>query len=235
MAAETVICIIPARGGSQRLPGKNLTALGGKPLLAWTIEAALASNHIERTFVSTNDAEIAAAARNHGAEVIDRPAELSGPTASSESALLHALDHLREAEGLEPDTVVFLQATSPLRAEGEIDAAIETFRREGADSLFSAGRVPGFAWIVDGAGPRPVNYDPLKRPRTQDLTEHVVFENGSIYVFKSDLLRRTGCRLGGKTAVHIQRPEHTFEIDDHEDLLWIRKLKAAATGEQQPE
>jgi N-acylneuraminate cytidylyltransferase len=174
--------------------------------------------------VSTNDRDIAEVSQTYGSEIIPRPENLSDGEASSESALLHALDYLGDVMSLTPEIMVFLQATSPLRAEGEIDAAIDKFFEEGADSLFSAGRIPGFAWIRNKDYVRPVNYDPMNRPRTQDLTEEAIFENGSIYVLKTSLLRETGCRLGGKISVHLQSPEHTHEIDDLEDLQWVRAL-----------
>ena len=126
-----VLAIIPARGGSKGIPRKNVRPLLGRPLLAHSIEHARQAPSVTRVVVSTDDAEIAAVARRFGAEVVDRPAEISGDAASSESALLHVLDHLRDAEGYEPDLVVFLQATSPLRRPGDVQGAIETLDARG--------------------------------------------------------------------------------------------------------
>jgi N-acylneuraminate cytidylyltransferase len=97
--AKAIIAIIPARGGSKGIPGKNICPVGGKPLLAWSIEQARQTPQVSRVFVSTDSAEIAAVAREWGAEVVMRPPEISGDTASSESALIHALDYLGRAEG----------------------------------------------------------------------------------------------------------------------------------------
>ncbi|HAM70151.1 MAG TPA: acylneuraminate cytidylyltransferase, partial [Verrucomicrobiales bacterium] len=129
------LAIIPARGGSKGIPGKNIRPVAGKPLVAWSIEHARQAPSISRVVVSTDDDAIAEVSRAHGAEVIRRPAAISGDTASSESALVHALEHLKETEAYDPELVVFLQATSPMRRAGEVQAAIDTLRREGADSL----------------------------------------------------------------------------------------------------
>src|SRR3954467_12096692 len=110
-----VLAIIPARGGSKGIPRKNVRPFLGKPLLAHTIEHARLAPSVTRVVVSTDDAEIAAIAGRHGAEVVTRPADISGDVAGSEAALRHVLDHLEAAERYEPDLVVFLQATSPLR------------------------------------------------------------------------------------------------------------------------
>ncbi|MBI2288033.1 MAG: acylneuraminate cytidylyltransferase family protein, partial [Chloroflexi bacterium] len=118
------IAIIPARGGSKRIPRKNLLLLGGKPLLAYSIEHARQARRVDRTMVSTDDDEIAAVARQYGAEVVKRPPELSTDTATSEDALLHVLGYLEGKEHFTPDIVVFLQCTSPLRKPDDIDNAI---------------------------------------------------------------------------------------------------------------
>ena len=223
-----ILAIIPARGGSQRVPRKNLAELNGKPLIAWTIADARRAKFINRIIVSTDDDEIAAVSRGLDAEVVDRPADISGHMANSESALIHVLEHLHNTEVYIPDLVVFLQATSPLRDETDIDSAIKTLLTEDADSLFSAGPIPGFAWTLRDGLATPVNYDPRNRPRTQDLMETIVAENGSIYVFKPEVLLRTRCRLGGKIAVHEQQPINCYEIDYPSDIEWIEKLMAIA-------
>ena len=157
-------------------------------------------------------------ARAHGAEVITRPAELSGDTASSESCLVHALDVLKGTEGTDPDLVVFLQPTSPMREPDEIARALDTLEREGADSLFSASRVEGFIWRVEPDGAvRSFSYDHQNRPRRQDAPEDLV-ENGSIYIFKPWVLRQFGNRLGGKIAVHRMSLVQSLQIDEPADL-----------------
>ncbi len=141
-----VLAIIPARGGSKGVPRKNVRLLAGKPLIAHTIEQALSSSLVNRTIVSTEDAEIADVARQSGAEVVWRPEELAADTSVSEAALLHVLDHLVLHEGYTPDVVVFLQCTSPVRRPGDIDAAVEKLVREQGDSLISVTPWHGFIW-----------------------------------------------------------------------------------------
>jgi len=226
-AHPEVLAIIPARGGSKGIPRKNVRPLGGIPLIAHTIRQAVATPSITRIVVSTDDAEIGAVAREHGAEVVWRPAELSGDTASSESALLHVLETLREREGYEPSLVVFLQATSPLRRPDDIERAIETVRREKADSLFSACRVEGFVWRRTRGKDdlASFSYDHNRRPRRQDAPEDLI-ENGSIYVFRPNVLLEQKNRLGGRIAVHLMSPLDSFQIDEPEDLEVMERLLA---------
>ena len=131
------VAVIPARGGSKGVPRKNVRPLGGSPLVARTIAAARAARLVDAVYVSTDDAEVAAASRAAGAEVIDRPAEISGDDASSESALLHALEMI-EAEGDPVGALVFLQCTSPFTTPEEIDACAAAIIRDGAACAFSA-------------------------------------------------------------------------------------------------
>jgi YrbI family 3-deoxy-D-manno-octulosonate 8-phosphate phosphatase len=218
-----ILAIIPARGGSKGIPRKNVRPIVGKPLLGWTIEAARGSNRVNRVAVSTDDPEIAAVARHFGAEVIDRPPEISDDTASSESALLHALDHLRDVEGYEPDLVVFLQATSPFRRPDDIQAAIEKLEHEEADSLFSACPAHGFVWRLHQGRLQPLSYDYRCRPRRQDIGEDFV-ENGSIYVFRPRILREFNNRLGGKVSVYCMDPLDSFQIDEAGDFERMERL-----------
>lgn len=223
--APKVCALIPARGGSKGIPGKNIKPFRGRPLLAHSVEAARRAPGIDRVLVSTDDPAIEAAARDAGAETLRRPDALSGDTASSESALLHALDHLHATEGYVPDAVVFLQATSPLRRPTEVQDALDHFFASGADSLFSATPAHGFAWSRDAAGVvTPVDYDPVHRPRRQEMTTHLVHENGSIYVFRPWVLRELGSRLGGHIACHLMDPLDSYEIDEPEDWDLLERL-----------
>ena len=227
------VAIIPARGGSKGIVAKNLRPLGGRPLVSWTIDAARRTPEVDRVVVSTDDAEIAAVASAAGAEVIDRPAALSGDAASSESALLHALDVLRSRNGYEPELVVFLQATSPLRAPGDIAAAIRRLRAENADSLLSVSAVHTFVWRREGGVWNSLNYDYRHRVRRQDSPEDVL-ENGSIYVFRPWVLRETGNRLGGRIAVYEMDPLNSFQVDRLEDLALMERLVEARVGALPP-
>lgn len=212
-----VLSIIPARGGSRRLPGKNLLPVAGKPLLVHTVDHALGAARIDRVVVSTDDPAIAGTARHAGAEVVDRPAELAVDTAPSEAALLHVLDVLEAREGYRPELVVFLQATAPVRTAADVDRAVDRLRDEGADSLLSVVESRRFLWRLEGGRPAPLNYDPRERPRTQDRRPEY-HENGSIYVMKTEVLRETGNRLGGRITLHPMAEECFVDVDGPLDL-----------------
>lgn len=218
-----ILAIIPARGGSKGIPKKNIKPILGKPLLAYSIEQAWATLAISRVIVSTDSTDIADVAKQYKAEVVLRPAEISGDKASSESALLHVLDHLRETEQYEPDLVVFLQATSPMRQPDDIQNAIETLQRENADSLPSVAPFHGFLWRRTTEGVQSFSYDYQNRQMRQEAPEDFV-ENGSIYIFKPEILRKTNNRLGGKIAVYPMRPIDSFQIDEPDDLDLIETL-----------
>jgi YrbI family 3-deoxy-D-manno-octulosonate 8-phosphate phosphatase len=228
-----VLAIIPARGGSKGIPRKNLQPFNGRPLVVHTIEQARQASVVTRVVVSTDHDEIAAVATIAGAEVIRRPEEISGDTASSESALLHVLDELHVAEGYAPELVVFLQATSPLRREGEIDRAVATLQRQGADSLFSACRLEGFVWRQDATGLRSLTYDHLRRPRRQEIGADYL-ENGSIYVLKPWVLRQLGNRLGGKVAIHEMDALDSFQVDEPGDFELMERLLALRLAAERP-
>ena len=215
--ASSIVAIIPARGGSKGVPRKNLRRIQGKPLIAFTIEQAQAARLVGRVIVSTDDDEIAALTEKLGAEVVRRPPELAGDIASSESALIHVLDHLKQREASEPDLVVFLQATAPIRSRGDVDGAIETLGREGADSLLSVVASHRFLWRLKAGLAEPLNYDPQARPRRQDRAPEFA-ENGSIYVFKPWVLRQFNCRLGGHVALFVMSPWSEVDIDAPADL-----------------
>jgi N-acylneuraminate cytidylyltransferase len=222
---KDVLCIIPARGSSKCIPLKNIQPIAGKPLLAYTVEHARKTPVITRVIVSTDSPEIAATAHQHGAEVVWRPATISDDTATSESALIHVLDHLRDSEDYEPDLVVFLQATSPMRKSDDIQKAIDTLQCEKADSLFSACPLHGFVWRREGGQLSSLSYDYRNRERRQDAPEDLL-ENGSIYIFKLWVLRQFNNRLGGKIAVYVMDPLDSFQVDEAHDLKNIESLMA---------
>ena len=116
---ETIV-IIPARGGSKGLPNKNMYPINGKPLIEWTLEQAKISKYLDKIIVSTDDNNIMDLAKRKGAKIIERPMNLSGDNASSESALIHSIDILNRKFNSQPDIIVFLQATSPLRKKNDI-------------------------------------------------------------------------------------------------------------------
>ena len=230
------VAVIPARGGSKRVPGKNLMPLAGRPLVAHSVAHALASASVREVYVSTESEEIAAVARACGVEVVMRPLELAGDQATSESALLHALDE-RNRRGLpDPDLVVFLQCTSPVRRRDDIDRAVEALLSQGADSLFSACENNRLIWAVKDGRPYSVNYDFRSRQREQDMAVQYR-ENGSIYVFRPEVLRRENNRLGGRIAVYEMDYWSSFQVDEpaHAELIeWVMRRPGYAPAPEWP-
>lgn len=231
-AARKVLAIIPARGGSKGIPGKNVRLLAGKPLIAHTIAVAKAASLVNRVVVSTDDNEIAAVAGNAGAEVLRRPAEISGDDAPSEAALLHVIEQLKLTENYFPDIVVFLQCTSPLTTFEDIDGAVSALIREKADSIFSAMRFYHFLWrLQPGEGAVGINHDKKTRPMRQNR-EPQFLENGAIYAFHADGFVQSRHRFFGNTAIYVMPVERTLEIDEPHDfeLAEIAILRQPASG-----
>ena len=217
------VAVIPARGGSKGVPRKNVRPLGGAPLVARTIAAARGASLVEAVYVSTDDAEVAAVARAAGAGVIDRPSEISGDAASSESALLHALDMI-EAEGDPVGTLVFLQCTSPFTTSQEIDACAAAVVREGATCSFTAAPDHSFLWGVDGAGyAYGQNHDHLApRRRRQELPPQYR-ETGAVYAMNAVAFRASGVRFCGPAKlVPVDTPP--VEIDSEADFALAETL-----------
>ena len=210
------ICIIPARGGSKGIPRKNLQMLHNQSLIAHSILDATEAKVIDKVYVSTDDLEIASVAEEYGAFIIKRPDELSGDTASSESALIHALGEI-EKSGVQPDLIIFLQCTSPIRTGVDIDKAIQKLQAEAADSLVSVSPSHCFLWEEVNGEAKSVNYDYRRRPRRQDMNPQYV-ENGSIYIFKPWVLKELGNRLGGKISLFPMSEAAAHEIDSPLDF-----------------
>jgi len=212
--AVTIIC---ARGGSKGLPNKNIRTFCGKPLLAWSILQAP-----KPVYVTSDSDTILAVASSYGAIGIKRPPELATDTASSESALLHALEDIPETS-----SVIFLSATSPLRLKNDISLALEQFTVSGSDSLFSACKAEDLClWEEENGRLYGKTFDPFNRGRRQDR-KPLYIENGSIYIFKPEILRRHNNRLGGKMTRYAMQPWQQYEIDDEEtfDLCRYKFIK----------
>jgi YrbI family 3-deoxy-D-manno-octulosonate 8-phosphate phosphatase len=207
-----IIAIIPARGGSKRIPSKNLISLRGLPLVAHSIRHARQSKMVRSVYVSTDSSDIADLAKREGAEVIIRPPELATDVASSESALLHVLDERQKSGLRDPDLVVFLQCTSPVRGKDDIDNAVSRLIETNADSVFSGSRNDRLIWGLRGGSPHSINYDYRTRKREQDM-EIQFKENGSIYVFRPAVLRAESNRLGGRIEIYEMDYWASFQLD----------------------
>ncbi len=222
MAKSNTVAIIPARGGSKGIPRKNLVDFCGKPLLTWSILQAREAETVSQVYVSSDDAEILTVAADFGARPIVRPAALATDTSSSEEALRHTLEEIEKSEKTPPALVVFLQATSPVREPADIDGAVHRLKESGADSLFTAAILEDFClWTKKGSAFAGLNFDPWNRGRRQDR-EPLFLENGSIYVFRPEILKKFGNRLGGKIAIYEMPFWKSLEIDTPEDLELCR-------------
>ena len=212
------LAIIPARGGSKNIPLKNITPIAGKPLIAYTIEAARQSKYIRRVIVSTDHPQIAATAADFGAEVVIRPQEISGNKASSEMAILHALSFLKQKEDYIPDLCVFLQCTSPLTLSEDIDLTMETLISEDSDTALAVTPFHYFLWRNDHTNNAVgINHDKSKRLLRQQSGNQFI-ETGAIYVMKTNDFIDVKHRFFGKTAMYIMPSNRCFEIDDPVDL-----------------
>ena len=235
-----VMGLIPARGGSKGIPGKNLVLLRGRPLVAWTAEAARGSR-LDRVVVSSDDAAIIRAATAGGTVEAPfvRPAELAADDTPAIDVVLHAIGWMAEQRAYRPDAVMLLQPTSPLRTRRHIDEAIETFERRGADSLVSVVRtphsmVPESAMRLDDAGwLQP--YVPLdERANLRQKKPAYYARNGAaIYLVHRDVLLQRRSLYGDHIAPYVMSREDSVDIDEPFDLElagWLMARRAAASG-----
>jgi CMP-N-acetylneuraminic acid synthetase len=205
--------LIPARGGSKGIPHKNIAELAGKPLLVWTIEAARGSEHVERVVVSTDAREIAAAARAAGAEVLERPAALASDDTPMLDVIRHAIDEL------DPEILVLLQPTSPLRRAEHIDAAVVQLQESGADVVVSVVAVPHqFApaslVVLEGDRVQPVD---AAAPLTRQEKRTAYARNGpAVLALRAG---RLGDSLyGGDVRAYVMEPRDSLDVDAPDDL-----------------
>ncbi len=212
-----IVAAIPARGGSVGLPGKNIRPLNGIPLVGRTVRAARGSRFVSDVFVSSDSDQILTIAAKYGATPVLRPGELSGPTASSESALVHLLRNEPSLVSEPPDVLVFLQCTAPFTQAHHVDHVVETLLSRDATSAISVVDDHGFYWEVgeDGAGVG-INHDPAKqRVRRQDITARYR-ENGAVYAMKVPEFLEAGNRYCGKTVL-VPLDSTWIEIDTSQD------------------
>jgi len=222
-------CVILARGGSKGVPGKNLKPVGGLSLLARSVRAAKAAPSVDQVHVSTDDAGIAAEARRFGAEVIDRPAELSGDGATSEAGWLHALQVI-EGQGRAVGRLVFLQCTSPFTSGEDIQSCLHAMEARDAACALSVVEDHSFLWGRDEAGRGVgINHDETQqRKRRQDLPP-AFRESGAIYCVRRDAFASSGQRFCGPVALcPVDHPP--VEIDTLDDLALCSQIAAMRGG-----
>jgi YrbI family 3-deoxy-D-manno-octulosonate 8-phosphate phosphatase len=225
-----VVAVIPARGGSQGVPLKNLEPVGGRSLLMRAVSACKQSGLIDEVVVSSDHAGIQEEARRAGARVVVRPAAIAGNTASSESAVLHAITEV-QGDGPAPEVTVLVQCTSPFMNPDDLDGAIGRVLAGEADCCFSAVESHAFLWKYGPDGLMGINHDSSFRPRRQD--RDVEFrETGAFYAMRTDGLRRHGRRFFGTLIAQRVNDDHAMEIDTSDDLHMAR-LRAAVLEEQE--
>jgi CMP-N,N'-diacetyllegionaminic acid synthase len=250
MSANSLLGFIPARGGSKGIPRKNLRLLGGRPLLAHTIEAALRAGTLDRILVNTEDDEIADVARSLGVPVQGRPEEFwHDDTFQEVDRLLQwaVADHEREAGRV--DVVVLLYPTSPLRPSAAIDATVRLVTEGSCDSALTLAESRQYLWRrtaadkheaitavgdVDLGLVEPTNYDPARRGPNQLEGWNQWIENKAVYAMRRDLLMETGCRLGGRIGgVRMSRTE-SIDVDTPDDLALAEAvLRSRGIGTEQ--
>ncbi|KAK1181372.1 acylneuraminate cytidylyltransferase [Streptomyces sp. NBS 14/10] len=229
-----VVAVIPARGGSKGVPAKNLAAVGGVPLVARAVRECLASRLVTDVVVSTDDAGIAAVARGAGAEVVQRPTAIAGDTATSEAAVLHALDTYEAAHGISAEVVLLVQCTSPFIVREDVDGVAEAVLDGGADTALTVAPFHGFVWRdaedgtdaeteAAGDGGYGINHDKSYRPRRQDRPQDLL-ETGAAYGMRVEGFRAERHRFFGRTALVRTDAARVLEIDDPHDLARARAL-----------
>ena len=218
-----VLSIIPARRGSKGIPLKNLVMLNRKPLLYYTVTASLKSKIINKTIVSTDNKKIGKIALKLGAEVIYRPKKLATDTTALEPVIEHVLNYLNVHQGYDPEIIVILQNTSPLRTAKHIDEALTLMKRQNYDSILSGFSIHTFLWKKSKKTIIPLDYNPKKRPNRQNIHEQL-FENGAIFATKTRCFTKNNCRISGKIGFYKMPLENSYNVDSYDDLRLIRKF-----------
>ena len=216
-----ILCVVPARGGSKGVPRKNLRVVGGKPLIVWTLERALATRPAMDVVVSTDDEEIAAVARAAGALVpFLRPADLARDTTPTEPVVRHAIAQARQADAA-PDAVMLVQATSPVRLPGTRSRAVAQLEATGVVSLVGVVPQAPFIWTEGTADAGPTSaYDVTARPRRQDLTPATLRyrETGSLYLTRTWVYDELDNRIGGRVGLFVMDELEGIDVDTELDL-----------------
>jgi CMP-N,N'-diacetyllegionaminic acid synthase len=214
------------------MPRKNIALLAGRPLIWYTIQAALQSRYLDRIVVSTEDAEIARVSRECGAGVVDRPAELARDETPTLPVLQHAIATLEKSEGLALDLVVVLQPTSPLRTVEDIDRAVEKMLATGCDSVVSVCELEHpLEWVytLDGDRVRHVLEAGATVTRRQDARK-VYRPNGAVYVTRRDVIMKEHRVLGEDTRAYVMPMERSVDIDTSLDFKLAEVILAGKNG-----
>jgi len=216
------IAIIPARGGSKGIPKKNIKKFLGKPLIEHSINYAKESKYIERIILTTDNEEIKKIGENNNITVVDRPKEISGDKATTESAIEHVISLFKFSIDT---TIILLQPTSPLRPKNSLDKMIKTFNKQLYDSMLTLSPIHPLTWKIDNKKTECM-YDYSNRPRRQDFKEKdlIYDENGSVYIFTNKIFIEKNNRLGGKIGHYIFKEEYGRQIDTPLDFELLETI-----------
>lgn len=236
LESPKILGVIPARGGSKSVPRKNIALLHGKPMLAYTIEAARGSQRLTHFVLSSDDPEIIAVGRQYGAPApFVRPAELATDEAPTLPVVQHAVQTMEALEKVTFAAVVLLQPTTPLRQAADIDAAVKKLFATGADSVVSVVDVGAFhparmrAIVDDQLVDLPIR-EPKEMLRRQDLPP-VYIRNGAVYVVRRSVLMEQNSMIGQVSRPYIMPPERSVNVDSRLDFLLAGLLLAEQEGE----
>tara|TARA_Y100000034_G_C6784727_1_gene350981 strand:- start:138 stop:821 length:684 start_codon:yes stop_codon:yes gene_type:complete len=220
---KKIIAIIPARGGSKRIPGKNIRLLAGKPLIAHTIEAAKQSKYLDRVLVSTDSEEIANVSKQYGAEVMMRPTEISGDHSTTEEAMIHLVNELKK-QGYDADIIVLLQCTCPVRGTEDTDKGIKIMLDTNCDSVLSVTENQHY-YLAGSVDKETLKYVPDydKRPMSHNMPSKYK-ENGAIYITKVDKLLEAKNRIVGDVRALIMDTVSSIDIDDESDFKMAERI-----------
>jgi CMP-N,N'-diacetyllegionaminic acid synthase len=219
-ALSNTVAVVLARGGSKGIPGKNIIRFCRSPLLQWTVGQLQYTKEINSIWVSSDSDEILTLASILKCKTIKRPANLSGDRATSEEGLLHALEIIERVSGKEVDVLVHPQVTSPIRHIDDFSKAIALFKSGGFDSMFSASPAKDLClWSRQKEALQCESYNKNNpnRRRQETFGERYI-ENGSFYIMKPEVLKKTGVRFGNNVGVYLMKFWEMFEIDEPEDL-----------------
>jgi len=223
-----ILSIIPARGRSKEIPKKNIISIGGKPLIAWTIEASIQSKYINRTIVSSDSAEILRISQKLGAETLKRPSYLSTDKSPSEPIISHALAHFQKKEKYRPDIIIFLQPTSPLRNHSHIDGAVALLTKNrkatAVISVYELEHPPHKSLITNSDGYlKGIINNKYPFMRRQDLPAGFM-HNGAIYIIKTKSFLRKKRLITNKTLPYLMTETASKQIDNKKDLSEIKHI-----------
>jgi len=223
---KKILGIIPARGGSKRIKRKNIKLLAGKPLIAYTIEAALKSRYLSKIVVTTEDERIIKIVKKYNVEIIKRPQRLATDTTSMSVVITHVIDYLEDYQNYSPDILVLLQPTSPLRTSVDIDKAIELFLRGRCDSVISVSELQSPSYWCFKKGKdylKPLFGWKYFKKRKQDLPKSYL-PNGAIFITELKLFRKNKSFYSEKILPYIMSLERSVDIDTPIDFKLVKLI-----------